>query len=117
MAWEAQLGCRAWGGGEAVKNLLGRRDMDLDTLLQTVEDSSLHDWHQTSIPTLCRWEMGEPGEVPVRPLVHRALAVYRPDVDISLAHGAETGERLFDFWTKSFPDWTAIERLATLRYR
>ena len=94
--------------------------MRLAELLKTVEESTADSWHKMDAHPLHGWAYGENRGVPyVRPIDHNNLAVFRDDVDITLAWGAsdEDDSDLTEPWTKKFADPSARIFYVDLRYR
>lgn len=97
--------------------------MRLDELLKTVECSSPEDWHRIPRPTVYNWDCGNkrvddgPLTPYLEPVNHDYLAVYKPDVDISLAFGANVCKDFQEPWVRGFPDSHASSVVVELRYR
>ena len=66
--------------------------MQLDELLKTVEASTPDDWYKSQYPTFPK-KHG-----------HSYLAVFKPNVDISLVYGAIVNEHYQEKWLKKFSD-------------
>jgi hypothetical protein len=92
--------------------------MTLSDLINTVGSSSLGDWHRMELPTVYGWEWGrKQGQNYLEPKTHSKLAVYKPDVDISLAMDATVNEDFAESWTQKFSDPKASSVAICLRYR
>lgn len=78
--------------------------MRLDDLLLTVAESAVDDWEKVDVRTEFHDvpEGGEVGAEPLEPSFHHTLAVFRPNVDISLAYGATVVRPFEEPWTESF---------------
>jgi len=71
--------------------------MDLAAFLATVENSVFTDWHKMNV-------------TPV-------VAVYKPDIDISLAFACNVTDPFTEPWTQRFPDSHASSVQVWLRYK
>jgi hypothetical protein len=85
----------------------------LDSLLEQVEMSSSDDWHKLDYHTPYLPYCGGQNVLDT----HYHLAVFRPDVDISLAFGATVNSDFHEPWVESFPDPHATSVAVVLRYR
>jgi hypothetical protein len=92
--------------------------MILQYLINTVTTSVIEDWHRMEVQTVYGWDYGlKQGNRYLEPKTHSQLAVYKPDVDISLAMGAQVVENLQEPWTAKFPNTNASHVAIWLRYR
>jgi hypothetical protein len=85
--------------------------MTLDDILDAVEQSEPEQWQRVHIPIPYDWDDNG------APNAHRILAVYKPDVDISIALGATIEENLSEDWHHKFPDKHARSLAVVVRYR
>ena len=93
--------------------------MRLDKLLTTIAESTATDWEKLDVPTeyngVC--DNGEADEhQSAGPSFHHTLAVYKPDIDVSLAYGAIVARPFQEPWTESFRG-PASTIAVWLRYR
>ncbi|QDV68017.1 hypothetical protein Poly24_17230 [Rosistilla carotiformis] len=92
--------------------------MTLDEILNIVSASHSDDWHKMETHTTHGWEYGTDTDGPyLRPISHHYVAVYKPDVDITLVFGASDGDSFDEPWVQNFPAPTATARLTCVRYR
>lgn len=95
------------------------RKMTFDDLLLTVQSSSVDEWHKFDHNTVYNWgwDEDENGRRLYSPKTHEQLAIYRKDVDISIAFGATINEEFTEDWTQEFPKTDAESIAVELRYR
>jgi len=98
--------------------------MNLSTILQTLKDSDIDDWHKMPDQgpfhhwNVTSQHLGEGARTTdLEPVAHSSLAVYKPDIDISIAFGAIHRDEFNEPWTKNFPDKRASSEWVCLRYR
>jgi len=94
--------------------------------MDTVAGSSADDWCKLGVRTAYGgetdiengWEHGaESAQQSLRPREHHNLAVYKPDIDISLAFGATVCAPFQEPWVENFQGAPASSRAVYLRYR
>ena len=81
--------------------------MTLDQILSTVHESQVNDWHRTSHQTPYAGE----------DRFHRSLAIYKPDVDVTIAYGAAVMNEFQEPWTDLYSDANATSVALVLQYR
>jgi len=92
--------------------------MDQETLLKTVEESTVDEWHQMEVQTVANWEWGEQnGNAYITPQCHSMVAVYTRDLDISIVFAARVSGNFTESWTAKFADPSASLVKVWLRYR
>lgn len=92
--------------------------MRLDELLTTVAESTAEDWEKLDVHTVYVWDCAREDECQIlQPTFHHGLAVFKPDVDVSLAFGATVNSPLEEPWVERFPDRAASTIAVWLRYR
>jgi hypothetical protein len=92
--------------------------MNFGTLLTTVEGSSPTAWHiEKNVQTVYAWEYGQRrGQEFIEPRTFDSLAVYMPDIDISLVFAANLNDPFQQPWVQHFPG-SAVSVAIWLRYR
>ena len=92
--------------------------MTLDHLLKTVNGSAAADWYRMETHTVYGWEHGQKhGQNYLEPKTHSKLAVYKPDIDISLVMDATVNDPFVEPWVQKFPDKHAVSVAVQLRFR
>ena len=92
--------------------------MNLSTFLQTIENSTVGQWHKTDVQNVFQWECGKTnGQNYIAPKTFETLAVYKEDIDISLVMTGTINENFSESWTQPFPDADATSVAVFLRYR
>jgi hypothetical protein len=95
-----------------------RGRVTLDELLKLVEGSTVDDWHKMNIHTVYGWEFGQKNQQNyLEPKLHNYVAVYKPDVDVTLAFDAPVNDPFNEPWTDKFADKHAVSVAVWLRYR
>jgi hypothetical protein len=86
-------------------------------LLSTVEQSTINDWHKMPVHTVCTWQYGQKqNQNYLEPQTHSNLAVYKPDIGISIAMGATVTENFAEQWVQNYSNPTARSVAIWLRY-
>lgn len=85
--------------------------MTLDELLGRVRTSSSDDWHKFVYRTPYVPYCGEYVDT------NCYLAIFKPDIDISLAYGAAIQPNFEEPWVMQFPDPHATSEAVVLRYQ
>lgn len=93
-------------------------NLDLQTLIDTVDNSTSADWQKLDIHPVRGWEHGQnQGGNYIAPLIFDSVAVYRPDIDITLAIGSTVVEDFAEPWVQTFAAQNASSVAVWLRYR
>ena len=91
--------------------------MTLDQVLHSVAGSAAADWHCMETHTVYGWEYGQKqGQNYLEPKTHSKLAVYKPDIDISLVMDATVNDPFVEPWVQKFPDKHAVSVAVQLRF-
>jgi len=92
--------------------------MTLDEIVDLVAASERTQWHKIHVATVSGWEYGRtPGDESLRPVMHDVLAIYKADIDISVALGRTVQSPFYEPWVENFPNTDASLIAAWIRYR
>jgi len=91
--------------------------MTLQQIRNIVDNSVSSDWHKIEGNIIERWEWGQQnGQNYTQPISHDMLAVFKSDVDVSMAWGAVICDAFSEPWHKKLPDPSAKSVLVVLRH-
>ena len=91
--------------------------MTFEQIQEILAGSSLDEWKVNECENIFKWEINEASvSNPLKPITHSSIAVYKPDVDITLVWGAKIDD-FQESWTLLFPDPNAYTIAIELRYR
>lgn len=92
--------------------------MTFNEVMTKVTESRLDDWQKLEIPTVYKWDYGtDRGKEFLHPCTMEYLAVFKPDVDISLSFFQTIDEMFRPSWVESFPKEHASLESVWIRYR
>ncbi len=92
--------------------------MTLDEILKMIEGSTVTDWHKMNVSTTYGWTSGQDANGNyLEPNTHNYLAVFKPDVDVSIAFDATVADPYDEPWVRKFAAPRALSVAIWFRYR
>ena len=92
--------------------------MQLQEIRTLVDTSVIANWHKIEGNLVERWDQGQDASQQnyLHPICHDALAVFKPNIAVSLAWGATINSKFSESWHADLPDSSANAVLVVLRH-